>query len=200
MQNELRIKYNNTNYVMSSLDFSEDYEASPNQISIKTNLMPDSRVHTSHIIQEKYRQRRIEGVFRSKFVFLISMILSVAAIILVGILQYDEYFAYINQRYDYINATRNFCDRIDVSNIDVISTPIAAFLLIIFIIIYKRRVFLRNKFKYRNFGLPMIVSLWDKNSRLYSGLVFGLIAFTVFGVVRNSFLGNKNIKLIPVKV
>jgi hypothetical protein len=82
----------------------------------------------------------------------------------------------------------------------MVSTPLAAFLLIIFIIIYKRRVFLKNKFKYRNIGLPMTVSLWNKTDRLYSGLVFGLLAFTVFGVVKNSFLGKKNVKLIPVKV
>jgi len=200
MQRDFKVSYNNTNYIMSSLDVFEDHTIGSEHINVKTSLIPDSRVHTSHIIHEKYRQRKLEGAYRSKIVFLISIILSIAAIVLVGILQYDEYFAYINQRYDYINSTRNLCDRVDVSNIDMVSTPLAAFLLIIFIIIYKRRVFLKNKFKYRNIGLPMTVSLWNKTDRLYSGLVFGLLAFTVFGVVKNSFLGKKNVKLIPVKV
>ena len=77
-------------------------------------------------------------------------------------LQYDEYFAYVNQRYDYINQSEAFCNIIQFSEIDVISTPISFLLIIIYILIYKRRVFLRNKFKYRNIGLPMIVSVWNK--------------------------------------
>jgi hypothetical protein len=78
-------------------------------------------------------------------------------------LQYDEYFAYVNQRYDYINQTEKYCDATKpLSSIDIISTPIAAFLLILYIIIYKRRSFLKNKFKYRNIGIPMTVSVWNK--------------------------------------
>ena len=74
----------------------------------------------------------------------------------------SAYYANINQRYDYINQSEAFCNIIQFSEIDVISTPISFLLIIMYILIYKRRVFLRNKFKYRNIGLPMIVSVWNK--------------------------------------
>ena len=119
-------------------------------------------IKTSEIIKNQYRFQKLEGKFRIKSIFLISCFLAISVIIIICMLQYDEYFAYINLRRSYINKTKAFCNLIEFSEIDVISTPISFLLIIIYILIYKRRVFLRNKFKYRNIGLPMIVSVWNK--------------------------------------
>jgi hypothetical protein len=119
-------------------------------------------IKTSEIIKNQYRFQKLEGKFRIKSIFLISCFLAISVIIIICLLQYDEYFAYINLRRSYINKTKAFCNLIEFSEIDVISTPISFLLIIMYILIYKRRVFLRNKFKYRNIGLPMIVSVWNK--------------------------------------
>ncbi len=125
---------------------------------------------TSDVIYEHNRIQKLEKPFYIKIVFLISCLLSICSIIIICMLQYDKYFANINQRYDYLNETRGFCDKSELSTIDIISTPIAGFLIILYIIIYKRRVFLRNRFKYRNVGLPMVVSVWNKVIFFISGI------------------------------
>jgi hypothetical protein len=150
------------------------------------------REDTCEPIYEKYRRRDLEGRIRSRLVFSLSTLLALGAVFSIGTLQYDEYFAYINDRLDYIGQTKLFCNRVNLANIDIISTPIAAFLILIYIILYKRREFLRDKFRYRNFGLPMIVSCWNKNDRLFSAFTYGLIAFNVYNIVRNSLDDNKN--------
>ena len=163
-------------------------------------LKLDSRLETSQTIYEKHRQRRLEGKIRSRFLFLASVILAISTVVLIGFIQYDEYTAFLSKRFDYINASRAFCNKTEISNIDIISTPIAFFLIVLFVFMFKRRVFLRGRFKYRNFGLPMIISLWDKKNRLLSCFTFGLIAFNVFGIIKSSFNGEVNAKLIQIKV
>lgn len=159
----------------------------------------DSREHTSEPIYEAYRRRQLEGNVRSKLVFFLSSFLAISSILTIGLLQYDEYFAYVNDRQDYINSTRSFCKKIDLANIDIISTPIAGFLVILYILMYKRRVFMINKSQYRNIGIPMIVSVWNKTDRLFSAFTYGLIAFNVFGIVKNSLgSGNKVSSVIKV--
>ena len=106
----------------------------------------------------------------------------------------------MNGRNDYIDQTRSFCNAIQVSSIDIISTPISAALIILYIVLYKRRVFLRYKFKYRNIGLPMIFSCWSKNDRLLSSFTYGLIAFNIFNLFRLAITGNgNNASLLPFK-
>ena len=122
----------------------------------------DPLVETSDIIYENYRRQKLEGKLRVRLIFCISSLLAICAIIVISVLQYDEYFALINDRQDYIANSQSFCNMIQLSNIDIVSTPIAGFLIFLYIIIYRRRVFLRNKYKYRNLGLPMIVSCWNK--------------------------------------
>lgn len=130
--------------------------------SNKTPDKFDCLAYTSDIIYEKYRQKNLEGDLRIKLIFLISCLLSVGSIIVICMLQYDAYFAYINQRFDYIENMAVFCEESKFYNIDLISTPIAAALLLLYIAIYRRRVFLVKKFKFRNIGVPMIVSCWNK--------------------------------------
>ena len=117
---------------------------------------------TSEIIYENFRKRRLEGYTRSKLVLAVSVLLAASVIIIICMLKYDDYFAYINQRDDYVNSVQSTCANTKFLEISVISTPIAISLLILYTIIYKRRVFLREKFKFRNFGLPMIISVWNK--------------------------------------
>lgn len=147
---------------------------------------------TSETIYEQARRLDLEGTNRSKLVLLLSTILAISAILTIGLFQYDEFFAYINDRFDYIDDTKAFCNQLDLANIDIVSTPIATFLIIMYILLYKRRVYLRRKFKYRNIGIPMVVSCWNKSNRLFSSFCYGLIAFNVFNIVRNSLISNNN--------
>ena len=117
---------------------------------------------TSEIIYENYRKRKLEGIFRSKLVLSVSTLLAASVIIIICLLKYDDYFAYINLRDDYVKSVKSTCDGTKFLEIDIISTPIAISLLILYTIIYKRRVFLRGKFKFRNIGLPMVISVWNK--------------------------------------
>ena len=148
-------------------------------------MTEDSRQKTSEIIYENFRQKRLQGNFRTFLIFLLSCLLAISAIVSISILQYDEYFAYINDRNDYIENSQSLCQKISYSNIDIISTPIAGLLLIIYIIMYKRRLLWVNKFKYRNVGLPMMVSLWRKTDRLFSAFTYGTIGFNIYNLVRN---------------
>lgn len=146
----------------------------------------DARARTSEPIYEAHRRRDLEGDVRSKLVFFLSSFLAISVIVTIGLLQYDEFIAYVNERYEYIENSKSVCSKIEFSSIDVVASPIAGFLILLYIIIYKRRVFLRDKFRYRNIGLPMIVSCWNKTDRLFSAFTYGLIAFNVFGIVKGS--------------
>lgn len=156
----------------------------------------DSREFTSEPIYEAYRREQLEGNVRSRLVFFLSTFLAISAITTIGLLQYDEFIAYINDRHDYIERTKFFCNQIEFSNIDLVATPIAVFLVLLYILIYKRRVFLRNKFRYRNIGVPMMVSCWNKTDRMFSAFTYGLIAFNVFGIVKDSLNGSDSFKKI----
>lgn len=162
----------------------------------------DSMSHlkaTSDPIYQSYRRKRLEGTTRSRLTTLLSMIFSLSAIGSIGILQFDEYFAFINDRTSYIQSSKGFCRSINLANINIISTTIAGVLLIFYVVLYKRRVFLRDKFKYRNFGLPMMTSMWSKKDRSLYCITYGLIAFNIFTVVRDNLLDNNNTKLLQVK-
>ena len=121
----------------------------------------DVLLSTSKIIYERDRLGQLQGRIQNRIVYFVSLLLAATSIVIIYLLQYDEYFVYINQTYDK-NQTKRFCDSSKAYQIDLISTPIAAALILFYILIYKRRVFLRNKFKYKNIGLPMIVSCWNK--------------------------------------
>lgn len=156
----------------------------------------DSREHTSEPIYETYRREQLEGNIRSRLVFFLSTFLAISAIIAIALLQYDEFIAFINDRDDYIERTKLLCNQIEFSNIDLVATPIAFFLILLYVLIYKRRVFLRSKCRYRNIGVPMIVSCWNKTDRMFSAFTYGLIAFNVFGIVKDSLNGSDSFKKI----
>ena len=149
--------------------FSRVRSANAEEISLKPtdsfdNSSKDALRATSEIIYEHHRKEILEGKIRTKLVFIPSVLLSASLIFIICLLNYDEFFAYINQRYNYVKSGDDVCASLKFKNIDLVSTPIAFALLVLYAIIYRRRVFLRNNFKYRNLGLPMVVSLWSKVS------------------------------------
>jgi hypothetical protein len=83
-------------------------------------------------------------------------------------------------RYSYLTKIIEPCSNIEASGLNVITTSISAFLIIIFTILYKRRSCCLNKFKCSNFGLPMIISLWNKTERIHSALIYARIAFELY--------------------
>lgn len=173
------------------LEKCEQKKADQSSENLLRSNVNDEVHNTSDPIYEEYRLHELEGKTRLKLIFVLSLGLAALGVLCIGVLQYDEYFAFVNDRFDYINNTKSFCGRIEVGNIDIVSTPIAAFLLLLYILIYKRRVFLRKKFRYRNVGVPMMTSMWNKSQRLFSCFTYGLIAFEVFNIVRTSIDENK---------
>lgn len=150
---------------------------------------------TCEPIYEINRRRTLEGSKRQNFVLLASTLLAIGTFISITFMQFDNYIAYQSDRYEYINSTISFCYVFDiVVNVQVISTSIAIGLILFYVVLFKRRVFLRYRFKYRNIGLPMVVSCWNKNERLFSSFIYGLIALNVFEILSNSIGGESNMK------
>lgn len=159
---------------------------------MKNEFVTKTESNTSEPIYEAYRRRRLEGKTRTKLVIGLSSLLAVGVLFTIGILQYDEYFALINDRVQYVDKSRIFCNQMELAIIDVLSTPLAILLTFVYIILYKRRVLLRGKFRFRNFGLPMVVGCWNKTDRLFSSFTYGLIAFNVYNIVKNSLESKDN--------
>lgn len=123
---------------------------------------------------------------------IIPLIITVASIILIIFLQYDNYNSFINGNFTVDEDLNDgLCFEKD-NYINIISTPIAIFLIIFYLFLFKRRSFLINKYKYKNFGLPMIVSCWNKENRLFSSFIYGLIALNVFEILINTLQGKSN--------
>ena len=110
--------------------------------------------NTCEPIYELIRKRELEGLQRRKAILILSIFISFCAIAIIAFLQHDELSAYHAQRMDYINSSHIFCNIVDIANVDIISTPLAMSIVVFYIFIYKRRVFLRNDYKFRNIGLP----------------------------------------------
>jgi hypothetical protein len=138
---------------------------------------------TCDIIYQHHRRRKLEKKYLNLILFFISIVMSIGTILVISFVNYDEVFAARNDRIDYLNSTHQLCGEITYGVIDLISTPIALALLIFYIILYKRRVFLKDKFKYNNIGLPMIVTSTNKRARFYTAMVYGLIALNIFEIV-----------------
>lgn len=106
------------------------------------------------MIYEKYRRKKLnKGKLSLSILTLLSIILMISALFSIGLLQYDEYNAFINKRVKYIYESKTFCTKFYLGSIDLISTPIGILNSIICILLHKRRTFLTNRFKYKNIGL-----------------------------------------------
>ena len=126
--------------------------------------------------------------------------LAIALTITVALFQYEAYDSYFKARYSYLNAGLNPCNQIDYDDIDYIMIPFAAILIIIFIFLYKRRSFCVKKFKFRNIGLPMVISLFNKTDRSKTALVYARIAFEVFLLIQGITQGTKQLPSIALPV
>ena len=141
---------------------------------IKDELNKKNQIEISNIIHEVYYNNQIPRLSQ-QILFLISFVLSIVAIYFIGTLQYEEYHSLILNKTSDLNKTQIFCGNISKANINLVSTPIAIFLILLYVVIYKRRVFWTQKFKYRNIGLPFIITCWNKSDRMYTSLTYGII-------------------------
>ena len=148
----------------------------------------------SESIVNRY-QRLIAQNKKSKIVNLILIILSICLAIFclasITILQYENYAALIRNDSNFSSNAKALCF-LRNNYIDPVSTLISLILIIFYIVLYKRRVFGKTKFKYRNIGLPMITGCWNKNDRLFTCLVYGLISLNVFEILKFNIEGNSN--------
>ena len=154
------------------------------QKSQKNNRF-DSREKTSDVIYEFYCHKKQVGVTCSRIIFCISIFMAIIGITLIGIIQYHEYYLVVVEgvSHNTIEDSKKFCNDSTVGNIEYVTTSIATTLIFFYILLYKRRVAMRNKFEFRNIGLPMITSLWNKSDRFFHCFTYGLIAFNVFSVI-----------------
>jgi hypothetical protein len=146
----------------------------------------DNLKHTSDIIYEHYRRGKLRKKYFNFMIFFISILMSIGTILIISFVNYDEAFAAKNQRNDYLDSSHSSCENISYGVIDLISTPVAIALLIFYIVLYKRRVFLREKYKYKNIGLPMIISVWNKSFRFNTAMVYGLIALGIVEIIMST--------------
>lgn len=127
---------------------------------------------------------------RRRFDYLIicilSIIVTITSVVLIAVLQSDEYHAVLDDRFEYINATTSFCKVLNMSDIDIISTPIAFLLICIFAFLSKRRSLCRKKCKWPYLGLPQIIGVFSKRSRFESAIVYGAISLIVFNIINQT--------------
>ena len=164
---------------------------------IELNVLSKSRQSdralssTCELIYELNRRKRLEKQYIDWALLGISIVLAVATILIISFANYDQVTAVVNQRFEYLNNTVSSCNALSYGVINIIPTSIGIFLIIIYIVVYKRRSFLKDKFKYNNFGLPMIVSVWNKTQRFYTSFVYGLIALQIFTMILSTLYGNE---------
>ena len=116
-------------------------------------------------------------------------LLPIATIIITGVSIFLIVYFQINDLT--LNGGQGLCFE-NENYINVFSIPIAGVLIIFYSILYKRRNFLRNKFKFKHIGLPMVISCWNKENRLFSSFIYGLIALNVFEILTNSIQNKSN--------
>ena len=143
----------------------------------------DSLKETCEVIYERYRRNKLEKSYLKLIRFLLSLVLSIGTIVLISLVNYDVVNAVKTNQTKYLDSVQETCNKITYGVIDLISTPVSIALLIFYVIIYKRRVFLVKNFKYKNIGLPMITTIWNKSFRFNSAMVYGLMAQTVVEII-----------------
>jgi hypothetical protein len=159
-----------------------------NQINLRTKNalefdQKDSLKETCDVIYERYRRNKLEKNYLKLIRFLISLVLSIGTIVLISLVNYDVVNAVKNNQTKYLDSVQETCNKITYGVIDLITTPVSIALTVFYVIIYKRRIFLVNNFKYKNIGLPMITTIWNKSFRFNSAMVYGLMAQTVVEIV-----------------
>ena len=115
-------------------------------------------------IYENYRRKNLETKLKFKLIYFITVILTLNGVGSITLYQYNAYIDYfIQTKKENTLASSFICIKeFNSFNIDIISTSFSFILLILYAFMYKRRNFLRNKFKFKHFGIPMIISCWNK--------------------------------------
>ena len=158
----------------------------------RDNLEENSKnLEISSIIHDVYYSNKTPP-FRQRILFLISTLFSFLSIFLIGKIQVDNFNALVNNRTLNLNETLPICQAININNVNYFSVALAFLLILLYVTMYKRRVFLIKLCRFRNMGLPMIVSCWNKTDRLYTSLTYGVIAFNIYAILRDSELVQNN--------
>jgi hypothetical protein len=131
-------------------------------------------------LNEQMKKKYIYKQRERNVMMCLSLILTVSLLIAIGLIQYDTYDSHVKKRTSYLEHGSTLCEYVNSNENDFIMTPIAAILLIIFVLLYERRSCCLNKCNWKHIGLPMIISLWNKTERAMTGLVYARIAFDIF--------------------
>ena len=134
-------------------------------------------------LKNKYGLKKHEYLI----ILCLSILLTISLLITIVLIQYDTYDSHLKKRFSYLETGDTLCKYVDSSDTDVVMTPFAGFLLIVFTLFYKRRSCCLNRCKWKNIGLPIIIGVWTKKNRMLSALVFARIAFDVFRLFQNLF-------------
>jgi hypothetical protein len=110
-----------------------------------------------HVLFEAFN-RRAETRQASVLIIASSLLLLAVCCITLGVIQYQNYERIVN------NSTnvemQRICKIFDYGNFEIVLSSLALLIMLIYVSLFKRRSFLRNKLKTRQFGLPSIVSCW----------------------------------------
>jgi hypothetical protein len=130
-------------------------------------------------LNEQMKKKYIYKQRERNVMICLSILLTVSLLISIGLIQYDTYDSHVKKRTSYLEHGSTFCENVNSNENNFIMTPIAAILLIIFVLLYERRSCCLNKCNWKHWK-PMIISLWNKTERAMTGLVYARIAFDIF--------------------
>ena len=133
-------------------------------------------------------RKNVYGQHENKIVLSLSIILSILILVSIGSSISNDFKSFIPSD-DINDPNSKFCRLLDDYN--VVTTPFAILIVIIFIILHKRRSFCINNFNWQNIGLPMVTSSWKKSDRFYSSLVYVRIAFKII-IIFQSLIESQN--------
>ncbi|CAF0809485.1 unnamed protein product [Brachionus calyciflorus] len=116
-----------------------------------------------------------------------TIILFTLALTLVGIQQTETTNLILDNKNETLDDYANFCNILDYSNLNLISHPFSALLILVYMFLFWRRsCCLRCLFARP--GPPMIIHPFKKTNRLFTAVVYGAISFEVTQIVFDAIL------------
>jgi hypothetical protein len=160
-------------------------------MTMSSRVLFDAKIHQAESLKTKI------------IILCLSVALFCSCSVIVGYLQYQSYGEYLetvkavsveyNVTSDNVETlfilvatglySRRICETLKYGNFPIVTTSIALLLMIFYACICKRRSFLNNKIKCGHFGLPLIISCWNKTDRFYTSIIYGRIAYEVFDIL-----------------
>jgi hypothetical protein len=145
-------------------------------------------INGSHVrcplLYESSQQKHKSKIW-SIVIVVISIIFACCCIGIVAYMQFYTYDCLVRNDTVPLIQLELTCKTIYYGNFEIMSGPSALLIIIFYIILYKRRTFLVERFRFQHIGLPMIVSCWSKTDRFYTGILYGRIAYEVFTIFLN---------------